>query len=106
MRTKIQRWVLLRVLVGGLLVALSTPATAATAATAKISGVGVFDTTGECGPPPAGYEDFTDFTMVMTGDLDGCWYTKVETSQDNGAPSGVYLESGQEVFVGTLNGWT
>ena len=101
MRTKIQRLVLLGVLVGGLLVALSTPASAATN---QISGVGLYDTTGECGPPPSGYADFTDFTMVITGDLDGCWYTKIETSKDNGDPSGVYLETGEEVFVGTLNG--
>ena len=102
MGTKIQRSVLLGVLVGGSLVAaLSAPANAATT---QISGVAVFDTTSECGPPPTGYAGFTAFTMVITGDLDGCWYSKVETSIDNGAPSGVYGESGEEVFVGTLNG--
>ena len=36
------------------------------------------------------------------GDLEGCWYTRVETSKDLGAPSGVYMEGGSEVFVGTL----
>ena len=101
MRTKIQRLVLLVMLVGGLLVALSTPANAATN---QISGVAVLDTTGACPPPPAGYEDFTDFTQVMTGSLDGCWYTNIETTKDNGAPSGVYIESGEEIFVGSLNG--
>ena len=102
MRTKIQRLALLGVLVvGSLVAALSAPASAATT---RISGVGVFDSTGECGPPPSGYADFTDFTMVITGDLDGCWYTKVLTSSDHGAPSGVYLETGEEVFVGSLNG--
>ena len=102
MRTKIQRLALLGVLVvGSLVAALSAPASAATT---RISGVGVFDSTGECGPPPSGYADFTDFTMVITGDLDGCWYTKVLTSNDHGAPSGVYLETGEEVFVGSLNG--
>jgi hypothetical protein len=105
MRTKIQRLVLLGVLVGGLLVALSAPASAATN---QISGVAVYDTTppSVClDPPPPGYEDFTSYPpQVITGDLDGCWYTKVETSKDNGAPSGVYLESGEEVFVGSLNG--
>ena len=55
-------------------------------------------------PLPAGYEDFTDFTQVMTGSLDGCWYTHIETTKDNGAPSGVYIESGKEIFVGSLNG--
>src|SRR4029453_19482091 len=70
----------------------------------QISGGGCLDTTGDCPPPPVGYEDFTDFTQVMTGDLDGCWYTNIETTKDNGAPSGVYIESGEEVFVGSLNG--
>ena len=101
MRTRIQRLVLSGMLVGGLLVALSTPANAATN---QISGVAVLDTTGACPPPPVGYEDFTDFTQVMTGDLDGCWYTNIETTKDNGAPSGVYIESGKEIFVGSLNG--
>ena len=98
MRTKIQRLVLLGVLVGGLLVAFSAPASAATN---QISGVAVFDTEGVCLPAPAGYGDFT---QVMTGSLEGCWYTNIEATRDNGAPSGVYIESGEEVFVGSLNG--
>ncbi len=102
MRTNIQRLVLLGVLVSGLLVALSAPASAATN---QISGIAFYDTTGECGPPPSRYADFTSYPpQVITGDLEGCWYTKVETSKDNGPPSGVYLESGEEVFVGSLNG--
>lgn len=101
MRTTIERLVLLAVLVSGSFVALSTPASAATN---QISGVGVFDSAGECGSPPSGYADFTDFTMVVTGDLEGCWYTKVDTFKDNGAPSGVYLDGGREVFVGSLDG--
>ena len=98
MRTKIQRLVLLGVLVGGLLVALSAPASAATN---QISGVAVFVTEGVCLPAPAGYGDFT---QAMTGSLEGCWYTKIETKKDNGVPSGVYIESGKEIFVGSLNG--
>ena len=102
MRTRIQRSALLGVLVvGSLVAALSAPASAATT---QIAGVGVFDSTDECRPPPSGYADFTDFTMLITGDLEGCWYTKVLTSSDHGAPSGVYLETGEEVFVGRLNG--
>jgi hypothetical protein len=104
MRTKIQRLVLLVMLVGGLLVALSAPASAATN---QISGVAVYDTTppSVClDPPPPGYEEFTSYPpLVMTGSLDGCMYTKVESTKDNGAPSGVYIESGEEVFVGSLN---
>jgi hypothetical protein len=40
--------------------------------------------------------------MVITGDLDGCWYSKIEATKTT--PSGVYLESGEEVFVGSLSG--
>lgn len=38
----------------------------------------------------------------MTGSLQGCLYTKVGTTKDT--PGGVYLESGEEVFVGSLHG--
>ena len=38
----------------------------------------------------------------MTGSLEGCWYTDVNTVKET--PGGVYLESGEEVFVGSLNG--
>jgi len=38
----------------------------------------------------------------MTGSLEGCLYTKVITSKET--PGGVYLESGEEVFVGSLDG--
>jgi len=102
MRTTIQRLALLTVVMGGLLVmALSAPASAANT---QISGVGVFDTAGACGLPPKEYADFTDFTLVMTGSLEGCWYSKIDTRTDHGAPSGVYHETGREVFVGSLNG--
>jgi hypothetical protein len=38
----------------------------------------------------------------MSGSLEGCWYTNILTSKQT--PSGVYLESGEELFVGSLNG--
>ena len=38
----------------------------------------------------------------MSGSLEGCWYTKILTFKNT--PSGVYLESGEEKFVGKLNG--
>lgn len=79
--------------------------TPAAAGTTQISGTGAFDTTGVCGPPPAGYASFTDYPpIVMSGSLRGCWYTDVQSVRDNGAPSGVYLERGAEVFIGSLNG--
>ena len=78
--------------------------TSALAANTQISGDAYYDSAGEvCGPPPSGYADFTSYPpLVMRSSLEGCWYTKVETSRST--PSGVYLESGEEVFVGTLNG--
>lgn len=87
----------------GLTMAGSAPASAGSN---QISGVGVFDISGStCSGPPSGYADFVSYPpIVLTGSLQGCWYTKVDTVKDNGAPSGVYLESGREVFVGSLNG--
>jgi hypothetical protein len=102
MQPRTGRLTVLFVLVVGLMVALAAPAGAATS---QLSGVGVFDTTGECPDPPAGYEDFTSLPpLVMTGSLEGCLYTKVVSATDNGAPSGVYQERGEEVFVGSLDG--
>ena len=73
------------------------------ASTARVEGIGVFDTS--CPDPPAGYEGFLDYPPIrLTGSLEGCWYTNVETARDNGAPSGVYLETGREVFVGSVDG--
>ena len=79
------------------------PAGAANNGVTQISGVAFFDD-GSCDAgQPAG---FGDLTILMTGDLDGCWYTKVDfaSSKDNGTPSGVYIERGEEIFIGTLNG--
>src|SRR4051812_6523746 len=77
---------------------------AANGAMQQLSGDAVYDTTGEvCGPPPPGYADFTSYDpLVLRGSLAGCWYKKgVPAGQ---MPSGVYLEPGEEVFVGTLKG--
>jgi hypothetical protein len=82
-----------------LMVALSAPVSAANH---QISGVAFYDTAGTCPAGPAGYTLVPP--IVMTGDLEGCWYTKVVTSKDNGSPSGVYQERGEEIFVGTLDG--
>jgi hypothetical protein len=96
---KSQRLASLVVLVVGLLMASPL---AANAATNQLSGDARYDAT-QCPAPPAGYEDFTSYPgLVMTGSLQGCLYTKVETAKL--IPSGVYLESGEEVIVGSLNG--
>jgi hypothetical protein len=101
-RTRRRRAILAAVVIGWTLVA----AAPAGAASEKLSGVGVLDRSGiPCPGPPAQYSDFVDFPpLLLTGSLEGCWYTNVDTFKDNGAPSGIYLETGREVFVGSLNG--
>jgi hypothetical protein len=86
-------------LIAGLLVALAAPVAAANH---QISGVAFYDPGGTCPAGPAGYTFVPP--IVMTGDLEGCWYTKIVTAKDNGSPSGIYQERGEEIFVGTLNG--
>jgi len=96
-----QRLGLLGVVSIGFLVAGSA---SAGARSNQLSGVAVYDST-TCAGPPAGYGDFTDYPgLHMSGSLEGCLYTNVDTVHDNGGPSGVYLEAGREVFVGSLDG--
>lgn len=102
MRTKVQRLALLGVMMVGLTgTALSAPVSAA--GTTQISGEGTYDVTGsQCGTPPAGFADFTP--LILTGDLEGCLYSDIVTSTDHGTPSGIYIETGRELIVGSLNG--
>ena len=89
---------MLVVLVMGLL--MMSPL-AANAATNQLSGAVSYDPV-QCPGPPAGYEEFISYPgALLTGSLEGCLYVKVGTSKL--IPSGVYLESGQEVFIGSLN---
>ena len=62
----------------------------------QISGVASFDEAEApvCAPVP-GY----DYALVMTGDLEGCLYTDVKTTESS--PSGTYRETGTELFVGS-----
>ena len=102
MRTKTQRLALVGVLMGSLL-GMGSVAPANAAGTTQISGSGFYDVTGsECGTPPARFADFTP--LVLTGDLEGCLYTDILTSTDRGAPSGIYIETGREMIVASLNG--
>jgi hypothetical protein len=93
----IQRLGFLTVVFIGLTMAGSAPASARSN---QLSGSAVVDFT--CPAAPAGYDDFPP--LQMSGSLEGCWYTDILTQHDNGAPSGVYLETGREIFVGTLDG--
>jgi hypothetical protein len=90
----------LTALVAGLVFAvLATPATAGTT---LVSGSSVFNNACQ---PPAGSpaSDTGDYPPIdFSGSLVGCWYTYVSASRFN--PSGTYVEQGNELFVGCLNG--
>jgi hypothetical protein len=100
MQTKGRR---LGLLIGMVMALLLLNPIASDAAT-RLSGDAQYDAT-QCPVPPAGYEDFTSYPgFALTGSLEACLYTKVITTKET--PSGVYLESGEEVFVGSLDGGT
>jgi hypothetical protein len=74
-------------------VVATAPSPALAGGATQISGVGVFDEDDVCNSASVG----ADFALIMTGDLDGCLYTFVETAQSS--PSGTYLETGRDLFV-------
>ena len=61
----------------------------------QISGVGSFDES--CDPKSVD----ASYAILMTGDLQGCLYTFIETAQSS--PSGTYRETGTELFVGSTS---
>jgi len=86
----------------GCVLAVLVAGPAANGASTRLSGDADYDTTACPGPPP-GYEDFDDYPgLAMTGSIEGCLYTKVTNVRTT--PSGVYLEEGEEVVVGSLDG--
>ena len=97
----LKRMGLVAVVFSGLTMVGSSPGSASN----QISGDAVYVDATTCKGPPAGYDDFVSYPpLLLSCSLEGCWYTKVDTVKDNGTPSGVYLETGREVFVGTLDG--
>jgi hypothetical protein len=74
-------------------VASTAPSPALAGGATQISGVGFFDEDDVCDSGSVG----ADFALIMTGDLEGCLYTFVETQES--APSGTYRETGTELFV-------
>lgn len=70
----------------------------ATTGAVQLNGVGYFDSSGECDTEDKG----ADYSLIMTGDLEGCLYTYVESFDCS--PGGTYMEIGREYFVGTYNG--
>src|SRR5687767_8187355 len=79
----------------------TAPSPALAEGATQISGVAVLDDPdpldAAC-PPLMGAEPPPNYALVMTGDLEGCLYTFVETTQSS--PSGTYRETGTETFVG------
>jgi hypothetical protein len=82
----------------------AAPSIPVAAATIPVSGTMVFDADSTCPRPPQGYDDFIDYTVEVSGDLEGCWYTKIDRARDLGPPSGLHFEVGREVFVGQVRG--
>ena len=70
------------------------------AATNQLTGTAAFFNPGTCPEPPSAYDSYPP--LVMRGSLDGCLYTHINTARTT--PSGVYLETGEELFVGRLDG--
>ena len=62
----------------------------------QLSGSGYFDADDVCNAAAMG----ADFSLILEGDLDGCLYTFVDGGFGTCMPSGVYYETGTEIFVG------
>lgn len=77
--------------------AAASPAFAAGAT--QISGIGYWSEPGQCTDPEGAG---ADYSVYLTGDLEGCHYTFVETSVCS--PGGAYNETGHEIFVGQYMG--
>ena len=71
----------------------AAPSPAFAGGATQISGVAFFDEDDICDSGSVG----ADFALIMTGDLEGCLYTFIETAQSS--PSGTYRETGTELFV-------
>jgi hypothetical protein len=89
------------VLITGVLTASASPASAGTT---QVSGTAEYAAGCSTAGIPGNFLDYPP--LVMHGSLEGCWYTDVLNAKDNGTPSGIYLETGQELFIGTVNGIT
>ena len=100
MNITLRRTLMVCVLAGALALAIAlvaAPSPALAGGATQISGIGVFDDPPDDGvcQDPEGEGD--DYALVMTGDLEGCLYTFVETAVSS--PSGTYRETGTELFV-------
>jgi hypothetical protein len=87
------------VMVAAMVIVSTAPSPALARGATQISGVAFLDTRGTCDDPEG---EGADFALIMTGDLEGCLYTFVETAESS--PSGTYRETGTELFVGSFDG--
>ena len=74
----------------------TAPSPAFAGGATQIAGVAFFDDRGDCDDPEG---EGANFALIMTGDLEGCLYTDVQTAESS--PSGTYRETGTELFVGS-----
>lgn len=81
------------------LLTLVVPSPAFALGATQISGIAYWPNPGQCADPEGAG---SDYAVVMTGDLQGCHYTFVETAVCS--PGGAYVETGNEIFVGKYNG--
>lgn len=77
------------------LLALIIPSQALALGATQFSGVAYWPGEGQCTDPEGAG---SSYVVLMTGDLQGCHYTFVETAVCS--PGGAYNETGHEVFVG------
>src|ERR671910_2594113 len=71
----------------------TAPSPALAEGATQISGEAVLDEADTCDSASVS----ADYALLMTGDLDGCLYTFVQTQESS--PSGTYRETGTETFV-------
>jgi hypothetical protein len=103
MNITLHRTLMVCVLAGALALAIAlvvakdvsaAPSPALAGGATQISGVGFYADEDTCGDPGG---EGADYALILTGDLEGCLYTFVETTKSS--PSGTYRETGREVFV-------
>ena len=80
-------------------IAFTAASPALAQAATQISGIGYWPGPGQCTDPEGAG---ADYSVILTGDLQGCHYTFVEISVCS--PGETYNETGHEIFVGWYNG--
>src|SRR5215212_5109546 len=75
----------------------AAPSPERTGGATQISGLGSYDA--RC--DPTSVDPRASYAILMTGDLEGCLYTFVETVECSS--SGTYRETGTELFVGSTS---